>query len=278
MNIFNTLTLIGKVLILISIILIFSIVNTKQAHLDKIEKNKKKYNNKPEDEEFSILEGYTNKMKKAGNSEYFDGTCKIKISSPVYFVFKLLGYLLTALIWLWVNLLRDPIAQLLEKALGEYYVYVKKTFSLIFKFYKLIIKYSFKITRICFKIIYRVIDIIFRILFRILDFAPIIKDIMAYILAIPFLIFTPLYEWFAGFSKYFAVICWSERGFINDIVTFFGLSFIFVTDIDVDELEKSASFEEDVETSAKNTTKDVDNANKEAEENAGELKDDAESF
>lgn len=275
MNIFNALTLIGKVLILISIILIFSVVNTKQAHLDKIEKNNKKYNNKPEDEEFSILEGYTNKMKIAGNSEYFDGTCKIKISSPAYFIFWLLGYLLTALIWLWVNLLQDPIALLLEKALGEYYVYVKKTFSLIFKFYKLIIKYSFKIIRICFKIIYRVIDIIFRILFRILDFAPIIKDIMAYILAIPFLIFTPLYEWFAGSSKYFAAICWSERGFVNDIVTFFGLSFIFMTDIDVDELEKSASFEEDVETSAKNTTKDVDNANKEAEEDAGELKDDA---
>jgi hypothetical protein len=277
MNIFNTLTLIGKVLILISIILIFSIVNTKQAYLDKVEKNKKKYNNKPEDEEFSILEGYTNKMKKVANSEYFDGTCKIKISSPIYFIFKLLGYLLTALIWLWVNLLRDPVALLLEKALGKYYVYVKKTFSLIFKFYRLIIKYSFKIIRFFFKIIYRIIDIIFRILFRLLDFAPIIKDIMAYILAIPFLVFTPLYEWFA-FSKYFAVICWSEGGFVNDIVTFFGLSFVFITDIDVDELEKSASFEEDVETSAKNTTKDFNNANKEADEDSEKLKDDSESF
>lgn len=275
MNIFNTLILSGKVIILIAIILIFSLVNTKQAHLDKIKKNTKKYNNTPEDEDFSILEGYSNKMKDKVN-EKFDGSCKIKISWPIYFFFKLLGYLLYALNWLWVNLLRDPVAQLLEKALGEYYVYVQKIFSLIFKFYRLILKYTFKIIRILGKIIYNVIDIIFRILFRILP--DILKDILAYILAVPFLIFTPLYEWFAGFSKYFAIICWSERGFVNDIVTFFGLSFIFVTDIDVDELEKSASFEEDVETSAKNKKEDVDEANKEAEEDAEELKDDAENF
>tara|TARA_X000000368_G_C22963684_1_gene682148 strand:+ start:238 stop:1038 length:801 start_codon:yes stop_codon:yes gene_type:complete len=266
MNIFNTLILSGKVIILIAIILIFSLVNTRQAQLDK-----KKLKNTPEDEDFSILEGYTNKMKENANSEYFDGTCKIKISWPIYLFFKLLGYLLYGLNWLWVNLLRDPVAQLLEKALGEYYGYIKKTFSLIFKFYKLIIKYTFKIIKVVGKIIYKVIDIFFRILFRILDIVPIIKDILAYILAIPFLIFAPLYEFFSGFGKYFAIICWSDNGFVNDVSSFLGL-------IDVDELEESASFEEDVETSAKNTKKDIDEANKEAEEDAEELKDDAENF
>lgn len=274
MNIFNTLILSGKVIILIIIILIFSLVNTRQAHLDKI----KKTNNRPEDEDFSILEGYTNKMKENANSEYFDGTCKIKISWPIYLFFKLLGYLLYGLNWLWVNLLRDPVAQLLEKALGEYYGYVKKTFSLIFKFYKLIIKYTFKIIKVVAKIIYRVIDIFFRILFRILDIVPIIKDILAYILAIPFLIFSPLYEFFSGFGKYFAIICWSDNGFVNDVSSFLGLTFVSITEVDVDELEESASFEEDVETSAKNTKKDIDEANKEAEEDAEELKDDAENF
>jgi hypothetical protein len=271
MNIFNTLILSGKVIILIIIILIFSLVNTRQAHLDKIKK--KNTNNTPEDEDFSILEGYTNKMKENTN-EKFDGTCKIKISWPIYLFFKLLGYLLYGLNWLWVNLLRDPVAQLLEKALGEYYGYVKKTFSLIFKFYKLIIKYTFKIIKVVAKIIYRVIDIFFRILFRILDIVPIIKDILAYILAIPFLIFSPLYEFFSGFGKYFAIICWSETGFIHDVSSFFG----GITEIDVDELEESASFEEDVETSSKNTKKEIDEANKEAEEDAEELKDDAENF
>lgn len=272
MNIFNTLILIGKVVILISIILIFSIVNTKQAHLDKIEKK----NNKPEDEDFSILEGYTNKMKKMKDSGYFDGTCKIKISKPVYFVFKLLGHIMTALKWLWVNLLRDPISQLLKKAMGKYYVYVKKTFSLIFKFYRLIVKYSFKIIRITFKTIYRVIDVIFRVLFRILP--TILKDILAYILAVPFLIFSPLYEWFAGFGKYFAFLCWSETGFFFDTTTFFGLSFLFVTEIDVDELEKSTSFEEDVETSSKNTKKDVEEDIEEGGEDVEDLKDDAKNY
>jgi hypothetical protein len=268
MNIFNTLILSGKVIILIIIILIFSLVNTRQAHLDKIKK--KNTNNTPEDEDFSILEGYTNKMKENAN-EKFDGTCKIKISWPIYLFFKLLGYLLYGLNWLWVNLLRDPVAQLLEKALGEYYVYVQKTFSLIFKFYKLIIKYTFKIIKVVGKIIYNVIDIIFRILFRILP--TIFKDILAYFLAVPFLIFAPLYEFFAGFSKYFAIICWSETGFIHDVSLFLGL-----IEIDVDELEESASFEEDVETSSKNTKKDIDEANKEADEDAVEIKDDAENF
>ena len=108
-------------------------------------------------------------------------------------------------------------------------------------------------------------------MFRILDIVPIIKDILAYILAIPFLIFSPLYEFFSGFGKYFAIICWSDNGFGNDVSSFLGL-------IDVDELEESASFEEDVETSEKNTKKDIDEANKEAEEDAEELKDDAENF
>jgi hypothetical protein len=265
MNIFNTLILIGKVIILISIILIFSLVNTKQAHLDK----KKKYNNKPEDEDFSILEGYTNKMKEY---EYFDGTCKIKISLPIYLFFKVLGYVLTGINWLWTTLLRDPISQLLKSALGEYYVYVQKTFSLIFKFYKLIIKYTFKILRVLFKIIYNVIDVVFRILFKILP--TILKDILAYILAIPFLIFSPLYLFFAGFGKYFAVICWSEKGIFEDVTSVFS----FVTDVDVDELEKSSSFEEDVETGEKNRKKEVDDANEEAEEDFEEIKDDAETF
>mgnify|MGYP006418386425 CR=1 FL=1 len=277
MNIFNTLILSGKVIILVAIILIFSLVNTKQAHLDKIKKNTKKYNNTPEDEDFSILEGYANKMKENAN-EKFDGTCKIKISWPIYFFFKLLGYLLYGLNWLWVNLLRDPVAQLLEKALGEYYVYVQKIFSLIFKFYRLILKYTFKIIRIVGKIIYNVIDVFFRILFRILDIVPIIKDILAYILAIPFLIFSPLYEFFSGFSKYFAIICWSDTGFIHDVTSFLGLTFISITEIDVDELEESLTVEEDVETSAKNRKKDVDEANKEAEEDTKELKEDSENF
>ena len=262
MNIFNTLILSGKVIILVAIILIFSLVNTKQAHLDKIKKNTKKYNNTPEDEDFSILEGYSNKMKDKVN-EKFDGSCKIKISWPIYFFFKLLGYLLYALNWLWVNLLRDPVAQLLEKALGKYYVYVQKIFSLIFKFYRLILKYTFKIIRILGKIIYNVIDIIFRILFRILP--DILKDILAYILAVPFLIFTPIYEFFSGFNKYFAIICWSDTGFIYDLSFFFGLTFISITEIYVDELEKKLTVEEDIETSTKNKKEDVDEANKEAE-------------
>ena len=277
MNIFNTLILSGKVIALISIILIFSIVNTKQKHLDKIKRNNKQgYNNKPEDENFSILEGYTTKMKEVVHHEYFDGTCKIKISMPVYLFFSLLGYLLYGVKWLWINLIRDAVSQLLENILGIYYVYLQKTFSLIFKFYKLIIKYTFKIIRIIGKIIYNVIDIIFRILFRILP--TILKDILAYILAVPFLIFSPLYEYFSGFSKYFAVICWSDTGFMHDVKLFLGLKIVEITEMDVDELEKSVSFEEDVDASAENRKKDVDKANKEAGEDAEELKDDAENF
>jgi len=272
MNIFNALMLMGKVVILISIIIIFSIVNIKQKQLDK----KKKYNNKPEDEDFSILEGYTNKMKETANSGYFDGTCKIKMSKPIYFFFKLLGYLLYGLNWLWVNLLKDPLSQLLEKAMGKYYVYVQKTFLLIFKFYKLIIKYSFKIIRLTFKIIYNIIDILFRILFRILP--TILKDILAYILAVPFLIFSPLYEFFAKFGKYFAFICWSDTGFYYDLTLFLGLTTLAVTEIDIDELEKSATVEEDIKISSTNRKKEVENSKDELKEDGEELKEDAEDF
>tara|TARA_B110001450_G_scaffold110695_1_gene104493 strand:- start:884 stop:1729 length:846 start_codon:yes stop_codon:yes gene_type:complete len=273
MNIFNALMLIGKVVILISIIIIFSIVNIKQKKLDK---KKQKYNNKPEDEEFSILEGYTNKMKETANSGYFDGTCKIKMNRPIYLFFKLLGYLLYGLNWLWVNLLKDPISQLLKKSMGKYYVYVQKTFSLIFKFYRLIIKYSFKIIKITFKTIYRVIDVLFRILFRILP--TILKDILAYILAVPFLIFSPLYEFFAKFGKYFAFICWSDTGFIYDLTLFLGLTTFAVTEIDIDELEKSATLEEDIKTSSTNTKKDGENSKDELKEDGEELNEDGEEL
>ena len=207
------------------------------------------------------------------NTGYFDGTCKIKISWPIYLFFKLLKYILYGIWWLWVNLLRDPLAQLLASMLGEYYVYVEKILGLIIKFYKLIIKYTFKIINICLKIIYNVIDIIFRILFRILP--TILKDILAYILAVPFLIFSPLYEYFpGGVGKYFAVICWSEDGLVSDVKSFFS----FLTVPDLNELEKSASFEEDVEKIEKNRKKDIDNSSEELIDDGEEIKDDADNF
>jgi len=254
MNIVGSIILLGKVIALLLIIILFSIVNTKQAHLDKI--NKK--------ESFSLLEGFGHKMKE--NLGYFDGTCKIKISVPVFYIFQLLGYLLFALWWLWENLFRAPLAQLLKSILGGYYVYFAKLCGLIVKFYLLMFKLSIKVFFILLKIIWNVIDVIIRILFRILP--TILKDIVAYILAIPFLIFSPLIGFFLGLHKYFAVICWSETGLLQDIWFLLSTPLANTTS----ELDKNETAEEDVNTVVENRKKDIDEAADETKQDMDDLK------
>tara|TARA_B100000795_G_scaffold116456_1_gene86483 strand:+ start:1863 stop:2624 length:762 start_codon:yes stop_codon:yes gene_type:complete len=243
MTIVGSIILLGKVIALLLIIILFSIINIKQAHLDKI--NKKK-------ESFSILEGFGHKM--MGNSEYFDGKCKIKLSIPFYFILELLGYLFYFLWWLWENLFRAPLAQLFKSILGEYYVYFAKLCGLIVKFYKLVFNLSIRVFFILFKIIWSILDIITRILFRILP--TILKDIVAYIIAIPFLIFSPLIGFFLGLNNYFAVICWSETGLLQDIWYLLSMP---LADAPT-ELDENETAEEDVDTVVENRKEDIDEA------------------
>jgi hypothetical protein len=249
----NTAILSGKVLLLITIILIFSYINIlhDKAEKKEIEKTDEKAKNvihegldkifeKIESLKFdNIIEHYNNlgkegfdgpemetekefkrlekeDAKKKANQAWEDakqGKCVLQLNVVFKLPIWIVMFLIKVVIIL-VKFLISPVDYLLEALLGEYYKMLKKIFQSIYKVYSTIIKIFFTIFEIIWRIFFTIINIFFVILFAIIP--EVLLNMFSILLAFPFVIFgflSPLFRIF----KFLKVICWSKNGIVNDL-------------------------------------------------------------
>ena len=197
MKINNGIKLLGKVFVLISIILIFSYVSELKLK----------------------VEGYKNKIKDNKNvkkvSENFDGTCRLPLSIPVYFIL----WLIKMFLWVIGLIFKQFFSEWFNEKFGKFYKFYINVMDFCIKIYEKIFK---MLGTIIYKIIWwigKIIEILSNILFKF--FPKIILDIIAYILSVPFIIFGPIIDFFNTIYHYSKVICWSEEGIKNDFINWY---------------------------------------------------------
>lgn len=242
----NIAILSGKVLLLLSIIFIFSYINlihdkVEKEKIEKIDQSAKnviqegldKIYEKVDSLRFENIIEYYNNVGKEGfdtpevetpskpNSEKRkelwnkakNGKCILQLSVLFKLPIKILMFLLKVVIWI-LKFLAKPVDFLLKKLLGKYYEMLIEIFQAIYKIYHTIFKIFFTIFEILWRISFTFINIIFVILFAIIP--NILLNMLSIILAFPFVIFGFLYPLFR-ILNFLKVICWSKNGIVNDI-------------------------------------------------------------
>ena len=253
-NLKNIAILTGKVIVLLTIILIFSYVNIVYDKIEKAKLDSETEEEKKQDVIEECLDGIYNKFVllkekiysikklqkdaiensknvKEGFGEEEEGD-KQSLSDETYekamngecvmqagFVFKLpialAALLIQGVIWV-ISWLISPIDWLLTKVFGSYYTALKTLFSTIYTVYKTVFDVCYTIIDIIFRIIFTIINIIIMILFAIMP--NFLLNMFSIILAMPFVIIGLLLTPFANMFGFLGFICWSKYGFINEIV------------------------------------------------------------
>jgi hypothetical protein len=229
-----TATFFLKVLVLSALIFIFSYVNARRVFIKKREevlqkiKNKKRLRHAKRMEKLKknteIIEGLEN-LEDSEDSE--DSTsledlanpddieCEVEFSVVIYFVYDVIVFILDIILWI-ISLLLEPIGNLFKELLGDYYDPLVYPFVMLGHLYKFAISLAFKMVKYPIQILSWIFDLIIRILFRILP--RFLLDIFSYILAVPYLLFTPVADLLKPMTKYFDVFCWKrEKGLVQDI-------------------------------------------------------------
>ena len=232
---FKNLTILsGKVLVLLSVVFIFSYVN---IYYDKLEKAEFEKSKKDNDMEYSRLSDTKEKFKdrlkeqykesyddvmegfasKEDRIEYYreakNGKCILQLSSILKLPLKILGFLVKGIIWL-AKFLYRPIQFILKSLLGKYFDVLVNIFKVIYIVYEKIVYYFFLFLRLLVKIVYAIIDVIFRLFFAIIP--NIILNLLSIILSLPLIIFVFLKPFFKIFN-FLKVICWSRNGIVYDL-------------------------------------------------------------
>lgn len=204
MKISNGIKLLGKVTILISIILIFSYVNTLRS---KVKRSKEGF------------EKYTDKLKNNKNvkktEKYFDGNCKLPISIPFYFVLWLIKMFLWVMGWIF----KQFFSEWFNEKFGEFYRLYIVSMGFCIKIYETLFKF---LGTIVYKIIWllgKILSILSKIFFWPLP--KILRDAIAGILSIPLIILGPIIDGFYGLYYYSTILCWSEEGIKNDFINWY---------------------------------------------------------
>ena len=208
-----------KVLVLISLIFIFSYVNARRVFIKKRKeilqkiKNKKRLRHAKRMEKIKQNEPTIEGM---GNLEDLeDIECKVEVATPVYFIYDIIAFILKGILWI-LSLLLEPIGNLFKELLGDYYDPLVYPFVMLGHLYKFAITLAYNMVKYPIQIIYWIFDIIIRIFFRILP--RFLLDIFSYILAVPFLLFTPMADLLKPMTRYFDIICWKrEISLMGDI-------------------------------------------------------------
>ena len=233
-----TATFFLKVLVLLSLIFIFSYVNARRVFIKKREevlqkiKNRKRLRHAKRMEKIKknnrVVEGLENleeskdsedsgdslsSLEELANPE--DIECKVEFSVAIYFVYDVIAFILKAILWI-ISLLLEPIHNLFKELLGDYYDPLVYPFVMLGHLYKFAINLAYKMVKYPIQIFNWIFDLIIRILFRILP--RFVLDIFSYILAVPYLLFTPVADLLKPITKYFDVFCWKrEKGLVQDI-------------------------------------------------------------
>ena len=181
----NIAILSGKVIFLLTIILIFSHVNIiiDKKEKEDMEKEIKRLNHYGDDgddeghgdvdDDDKIMltkEGYAARNVIEGFSEKaknFNSECKIEISMIIKFIYYLLVALFTIIVFIW-NIIKYPLELLFKKALGKYYKIIIKVFMISFKIQKTIFSVLLRILGVILKIVFSILNIILRILFQLI--------------------------------------------------------------------------------------------------------------
>ena len=222
-NLKNSTILSGKVLLLLSIVFIFSYVN---IYYDKLEKAEFEKSKKDNDMEYSNIEDYDNIIKsdtiegfvgKKERIQYFEqaknGKCILQFSAILKIPIWILKILFKIIIWL-LKFLYRPFRFILKSLLGEYFDIIAKVLQTIYMIYEKILYYFFWFATILFRIIISAISIVFRVIFAIIP--NIILNLLSIILSLPFVIFAFLKPFFRIFN-FLKIICWSRNGIIYDL-------------------------------------------------------------
>lgn len=233
MTIIKSFVLFGKVILLLTIIVIFSYVNINKDRLHELNNAEQTESSNAESSNAEsgnapIMESFFNKLvredftsmkeKMEEIDEAADGVCEYHLSTPFSWIVWIVSMILYGVWWVWVTLLRDPIDTLLSDLFGKAYVLLKKVVSLILKLYIIIIKLFFKIFRLLKKLITKIFDLLIRLIFKL--FPTFLLDILAYFLAIPIMIFGPIIikiNKYLKITRFINKFCWSDTGLINDI-------------------------------------------------------------
>lgn len=245
----NTAILSGKVLLLITIILIFSYINIlhDKAEKKEIEKTDEKAKNvihegldkifeKIESLKFdNVIEHYNSLGKEGFDDQEMEtekefkrlekedakkawkdakeGKCLLQLNVIFKLPIWIVMFLIKVVIWI-VKFLISPVDYLLEALLGEYYKMLKEIFQTIYKVYSTIMKIFLTVFEIIWRIFFTIINIFFTILFAIIP--NILLNMFSILLAFPFVIFGFLAPLFRIFN-FLKVICWSKEGIVNDL-------------------------------------------------------------
>ena len=224
MNLF----LIGKVILLLSVIFIFSYVNMvydkaeKREYEKSLKENKNPLVERGEDDNESTYEKFTNLVEGFGGKkdrkrwwgEAKEGKCVLPISVVFKIPIWIVTFLLKVAIWI-IKFLMAPIRFILKLILGPFYYILWKICKFIYMVYEFILRIFFTIFKIIFRIIFTIINIFFIILFAIIP--NILLNLLSIILSLPFVIFGFLSPFFRIF-RFLGVICWSENGLFNDLL------------------------------------------------------------
>lgn len=219
----------GKVLLLVSIIFIFSYVNMVYDKAEKKEYEKSlKENNNPlveRGEKYNNIDTYdkfTNLIEGFGGEKdrkrWWGEAKQAKCIFPISVVFKIpiwiVTFLLKVVIWV-LKFLYAPIQFILRSLLGNYFDIIILLGKAIYKIYEIILIIFFRIFTIIFRIIYTIINVFFIVLFAIIP--NILLNLLSIILSLPFVIFGFLSPFFRIF-RFLGVICWSKNGLYNDLL------------------------------------------------------------
>ena len=242
----NIAILSGKVLLLLSIIFIFSYINlihdkAEKENIEKTDQSAKNVIQEGLDKIYekidslridNIIEEYNNIGKEGFDSpeveeptmpdaqqrkEWWNkakaGQCILQLNIIFKIPIWIVKFLLKIVIWV-LKFLVKPVDFLLRKLLGEYYEMLIMIFQTIYKIYSTIFRIFYTIFEIIWRIFFTLINIFFVILFAIIP--NILLNMISIILAFPFVIFGFLSPLFRIFN-FLKVICWSKNGIVSDI-------------------------------------------------------------
>ena len=223
-----TVTFFLKVLVLLSLIFIFSYVNARKVFIKKQKEvlqkiknkerlerakrlNKIKENHKTT-ENMKVTEGMET-MENFGNKD--DVECQIELAGIIFIVYDVVTIIYDGISFV-LSFLVEPIGNLLKELLGDFYDYILYPVVLLGHLYKFTSKVIYKLFYYVFKFLTFVIELLSKIIFRIMP--RFILDILSYVIAVPYLLFIPIADFLQPVTKYFNVVCWKkEIGLIGDI-------------------------------------------------------------
>jgi len=207
-----------KVVVLLSLIFIFSYVNARRVYIKKQGEVLQKIKNKKRlrhAKQLKKIKEKTHDVKEGFDNLEDEVECSVEFSVAVFFIYDIIAFIFKAIWWV-LSILAEPFGNLLKELLGDYYDPLMYPFILLGHLYKFAITVFFKMLKYPIQIISWTFDIIIRILFRILP--RFLLDILSYIFAVPFLLFNPILDFIRPATKYIDVFCWKrEKGLIQDL-------------------------------------------------------------